>query len=84
MSKYVQDCVLSRLHCKTAKKRDIIPIPLGFTLRASKLGGLIHFDFWFTQKGEDDLAYTLIVKNDMSGYVWLQAKNVADEEGTAN
>ena len=32
---------------------------------------LLHFDFCFMSKGENGYLYTLILKDDHSGYVWL-------------
>ena len=44
----------------------------------------MHFDFCFMTKGENDLVYVLVVKDDMSGYVWLQPKKATHAESTAD
>lgn len=44
---------------------------------------MIHFDYCFMKKGDGDLLYVLIIKDDLSGYVWLKATTEADADTTA-
>lgn len=43
----------------------------------------MHFDYYIMRKDEWGEAYTLIVKDDLCGYVWLKDMEEAKYETTA-
>eukprot|EP00737_Agarophyton_chilense_P004166 gb/GEZJ01005113.1/.p1 GENE.gb/GEZJ01005113.1/~~gb/GEZJ01005113.1/.p1 ORF type:complete len:487 (-),score=31.61 gb/GEZJ01005113.1/:1533-2993(-) len=79
----IQQFVGSCFQCIATESFSRVPRPLGHTMHASRPNELIHFDYCFMKKGEGDLLYVLIVKDDLSGYVWLNATAEADAETTA-
>jgi hypothetical protein len=48
------------------------------TLHATKPNQLLHFDFLFVGPRAEGYAYILILKNDLSNYVWLRPCKEAD------
>jgi len=47
-------------------------------LHAESPNQMVHFDYCYIMRGEDDFKYVLIVKDDFSGYVWLRPTKEAD------
>lgn len=52
-------------------------------MHASKPNEPLHFDFFYMGKGERGKVYTLIVKDDLYGYLWLRGAVADDSETTA-
>jgi len=61
-----------------------IPRPLGHALHAEKPNTLLHFDFCYIGKSSDGYTYVLIMKDDLSSYVWLVPCKAADAEHVAD
>lgn len=74
----------SCFHCIATKHGNIIPRSLSHTLHASRPNELFNLDYRYLNKGEYGKLYTLIVKDDLSGYVWLRSAETADSETTAD
>jgi len=72
------------IHCLCTDSRIKIPRPLGSALHADKPNEVIHFDFCYIGKSTYGPKYVLILKDDLSSYVWLYACEAADAETTAN
>jgi 3-hydroxy-3-methylglutaryl CoA synthase len=51
-------------------------------MRATKPNEIIHFDYLYMGKSVDDSDYVLIVKGDISNYLWLQQCKHADSDST--
>ena len=79
----VRSFVSSCLLCVLSKSGNKVPRPLSTTLHATKPNEIIHFDYLFLGEGEDDKKYVLVVKDDLSGYCWLEPTTSADSEHTA-
>lgn len=84
MDSDIKAFVHSCLHCLATHPAKVIPRPLGHGLHASKPNKLLHFDFCFMTPGEEGLKYVLILKDDHSGYVWLQACSDTTAETAAS
>lgn len=80
MDEDVKDFVESCIHCLSTTSGDIIPRPLGHALHASAPNKLLHFDFCYMSQGEEDYLYVLVLKDDFSGYVWLEPTKAADAD----
>ena len=79
VSKFVKSCP----HCMTMESGEMIPRPLGHTLHADKPNELIHFDYCYMGNSESGNAYVLILKDDLSGYVWLKPCEAANAESAS-
>jgi transposase InsO family protein len=72
---FVQNC----LHCVATIPGDKVPRPLGTQLHATKPNEILHFDFLcigLSRIGK--YQYLLLVKDDLSGYLWLVSCRTAD------
>lgn len=78
----VREFVFSCLHC-LASEGYVVKRPLGQALHSIVPNGVIHFDYLFVTKSKDDCVYILLLKDDLSGYVWLVPTKAADAETTA-
>lgn len=58
-----------------------MPRVLSQTLNEKLPGEVLHFDYLFLGDGEDDQKYVFVLKNDFSGYTWL---NTAKSHGRAH
>ena len=76
---FVQTC----LHCLRTDSGEVIPRPLGHALHASSPNELIHFDFCYMRHSETKHVYVLIIKDDLSGYIWLRPCAEANAETTS-
>lgn len=77
---FVADCI----HCMMSKTGKKIPRPVSETLHATKPNEVVHFDFLYMGRSSDDHRYVLVVKDDLSSYVWLRKAKTADAEAATN
>jgi hypothetical protein len=79
MAKYVKVFVPNCLHCVATIPGDQVPRPLGTQLHAIKPNEILHFDFLYIGLSRDDkYQYLLLLKDDLSGYLWLVPCCTAD------
>lgn len=71
------DFVANCPQCVLAQGGSQIPRPLSPTLHPARPNEVLHFDFVFLGEGEDDKKYSLVIKEDFSGYAWLSATTSA-------
>ena len=71
------------LHCLVGKSGHRIPRPTALTLRATRPNEIIHFDFLYIGAGFHGFKYVLVVKDDLSSYLWLIPARSADDANTA-
>ncbi len=76
---FVADCV----HCLMAKTGQKVRRPYAPTLHATHPNQVLHFDYLYMGQGQDGKLYTLVLKDDLSGYVWLRAAAAADADNAA-
>ncbi len=55
----------------------MVPRTLGTALHGQHANDVLHCDFLFMRTGCDELHYVLILKDDLSSYVWLWAARAA-------
>jgi len=72
------------LHCIVGKTGHKIPRPISLTLHASKPNEVIHFDFLYMGHGIEDYKYLLVIKDDLSSYLWLSLAKEANSETAAS
>jgi Integrase zinc binding domain/Integrase core domain len=78
---FVQNC----LHCGATVPGDKVPRPLGTQLHAIKPNEILHFDFLCIGLSRDGkYQYLLLLKDDLSGYLWLVPCRKADAAATVN
>jgi transposase InsO family protein len=78
---FVQNC----LHCVATIRGDKVPRPLGTQLHATKPNEILHFDFLYIGLSRDGkYQYLLLLKDDLSGYLWLVPCRTADAAATVD
>jgi len=80
VSKFVKGC----LHCLITRTGDAIPRPLAHALHGEKPNEVVHLDFLYMGAGVEGLQYILIIRDDLSSYVWLFPKQAATAEEAAD
>lgn len=79
----VKEFVQVFLSCLLSGNGVKVPSPLGQQVHAERVGKLLHFDYVYVGESSDGKASLLILKDDFSGYVFLQPCSHADAETTA-
>jgi Integrase zinc binding domain len=78
---FVQNC----LHCVATIPGDKVPRPLGTQLHATKPNEILHFDFLYIGLSRDGKCqYLLLLKDNLSGYLWLVPCRTADTVATVD
>jgi hypothetical protein len=79
MAKDVKAFVQNCLHCVATVLGDKVPSPLGTQLHATKPNQILHFDFLYIGLSRDrNYQYLLLLKDYLSGYLWLVPCRTAD------
>lgn len=84
MTKDVKNFAHSCIYCLYTATGEVIPWPFDEMLNGSRLNELIHVDYCYIMHGEDELCYVLILKDDLSGYVWLISTEITNAATTAD
>jgi hypothetical protein len=83
--KYRQVFVQNYFHCIATIPGDKVPRPLGTQLNATKPSEILHFDYLYTGLSRDGkFQYLLLLKNDLSAYLWLVPCRTADAAATVD
>jgi hypothetical protein len=78
---FVQNCS----HCVATIPGDKVPRSLGAQLHAIKPNEIMHFDFLYIGLSRDGkYQYLLLLKDDLSGYLWLVPCRTADTAATVD
>ena len=77
---FVKSCI----HCLMTRSGSLVPRPLGTALHGMKPNEVVHLDFLYMGGSTSGHKYTLLMKDDLSGYVWLRAFDTADSESAAD
>jgi hypothetical protein len=72
------------IHCLATSGGSHIPRPLGEALHADKPNLVLYFDFLYVGKSSSGPIYILVLRNDMSDYVWLWPCEQANAANTAD
>jgi hypothetical protein len=85
MAKDVKVFAQSCLHCVATNPGDRVPRPLGTQLHATKPNEILHFDFLYIGLSRDGKYQDLLLlKDDLSGYLWLVPCRTADDGATVD
>jgi hypothetical protein len=78
---FVKNC----LHCVATIPGDRVPLLLSLQLHATKSNEILHFDFLYIGLSRDGkYQYLLLLKDDLSGYLWLEPCRTADAAATVD
>ena len=81
MKKDVKHFVRRCLHCFITRTGEVIPRPLGMAMHASRVNEILHMDFLYMGASNEKEKYLLIIRDGLSGYVWLwPAERATSEE----
>ena len=80
VAQFVKDC----LHCITTRTGSVIPRPFGTALHADRPNEVLHMDYLYMGPGFDGKKYILILRDDLSTYVWLWATDACTSEHAAD
>ena len=83
ISKDVEELVRGCFHCIATRSGEIIPRPLGHAIHGEYPNEVIHMDFLYMGPGVDGKKYVLIIRDDLSGYIWLWPTEEANAEAAA-
>jgi hypothetical protein len=85
MANDVKDFVQNSLRCVATITGEKVPRPLATQLHATKPNEILHFDFLYTglsRVGKNQ--YLLLLKDDLSGYLWVVPCRTADAAATVD
>jgi hypothetical protein len=78
---FEQNC----LHCVATIPGDKVPRPLSTKLHETTPNEILHFYFLYIGLSRDGkYQYLLILKDDLSGYLWLVQCHTADDAATVD
>lgn len=78
-----RDFASSCLLCVKSKSGNKVPCPLLTTVHASRPNEVIHFNYVFLGQCAKQNKYAPVVKDDLSGYAWLEQSASADSQHAA-
>ena len=76
---FVKGCV----HCLITRSGSLIPRPLGSALHGKRPNEVVHLDFLYMGSSTMGFKYVLLMKDDLSGYVWMRPFTSANAEAAA-
>lgn len=76
----VHDC----LHCIITRAGDKVPRPLGHDLHGDTRNEVVHIDLLYMGQSSSRKVYILLIRDDLSGYVWLWPISEANAECAAD
>lgn len=59
------------LHCIITRAGEVVPRPIGQAIHAASANEVIHVDYLYIGIGTQGKNYILIIRDDLSSYVWL-------------
>jgi hypothetical protein len=78
---FVQNC----LHCVATVLEDKVPRPMGTQVHATMPNEILHFGFLYIGLSRDGkYQYLLLLKDDLSGYLWIVPCRTADATATVD
>jgi len=67
----VEQVVRGCYHCIVTRSGEVVPRPLGHALHGERPNEVLHMDFLFMGSGIEGKNYLLIMRDDLSSYIWL-------------
>lgn len=74
------DFLSACLFCILPKSGSKISWPMATTLNASKPNKVLHFDYLYICTSSSGPKYVLVLKNDLSGYFWLDSTSTENAD----
>ena len=71
MKKDVDALVRDCLHCIVTRTGEKVPRPLGHAMHGDSPNEVVHLDFLYMGRSSSEKVYVLLIRDDLSGYVWL-------------
>ena len=71
IDKGVEQLVRGCFHCIVTRTGEVVPRPLGTAIHGDRPNEVLHMDFLFMGAGTGGQKYVLILKDDLSHYIWL-------------
>eukprot|EP00171_Calliarthron_tuberculosum_P001006 IDg1006t1 len=83
LSKDAAEFVKNCIHCIMTRTGEMVPRPLGTALHGNKPNDIIHMDYLYMGTSTCEMKYSLILRDDLSSYVWLWDAKSANSETAA-
>lgn len=64
---FVSRCI----HCIFTRTGEMVPRPLSSALHAANVNEVLHVDVLYMGRSQGQEKYILIIRDNLSGYVWL-------------
>ena len=71
------------LHCIATRTGEVVPRPYGHSLHGARPNEVLHVDFLFMGTSSTQMSYVLIIRDDLSSYVWLYPTQGATSDAAA-
>ena len=84
MKEDVAEFVRGCLHCLVSRSGEIIPRPYGHGLHGRYPNEVIHVDYLYMGSSVSQKSYCLLIRDDLSSYIWLWPTEAATAEHAAD
>ena len=64
---FVRGCI----HCLVSRTGETVPRPFGHALHAERPNEILHIDYLYLGPSIEDARYALLIKDDLSSYIWI-------------
>lgn len=71
MNSDISSLVHGCLDCLMKRTGEVVPRPYGHGLHGDAPNEVVHMDYLYMGKSNSDLLYLLLIRDDLSSYVWL-------------
>lgn len=79
VDEFLRQCI----HCIITRTGEIIPRPMGAALHGTRPNEVLHVDYLYMGIGYDGLKYLLVIRDDLSSYIWIRATDSCTGEFAA-
>ena len=83
MDRDAENFVSKCFHCILTRSGGLIPRPIATALHGQKPNEVLHMDFLYMGPGINNRKYILVLRDDLSSYVWLWPAEKAESEEAA-
>lgn len=83
MARDISELIKGCLHCMVTRTGSMVPRPLGSALHGNRPNEVVHMDYLYMGPACDDKLYLFLIRDDLSGYVWLWPTDSCTSEAAA-
>lgn len=83
VEKDVEKLVRGCYHCITTRTGEVVPRPLGHAIHGEHANEVVHIDVLYMGQGVDGKKYVLIIRDDLSPYIWIWPTSDTTAESAA-